>query len=146
MLRVILLASLLGSAGGAVAAGGGGKPGTSGPQGVPYLCSDGQPLRVSYEGGGFRAKARLLHGGHSYDLQTAATIAGLRYASAGTDGEAMVWYTDGVTGVLSAVPPGQAGVGEAREVARCTRVGWTGDAAEAAHAPDSHAKGADAHH
>jgi hypothetical protein len=140
MLALLVLS--VGSA--ALAAGGGGKPGTSGPAGVPYLCSDGQPLRVSYEGGGFRAKAKLLHGGHSYELATAATIEGLRYASTDAAEEAMVWSTDGLTGVLSAVPAGQAGTGAEREIARCTRVGWSGEPVEAAAEP-GHAA-ADTHH
>ena len=148
VITIALAACLLMSGGAATASGGGGKSKPKGPAGIPYVCSDGQPLRVVYDGGGARGTARLMLSTNAYDMAAAATINGLRYASDHglTDRHSLVWATDGVTGVLSEVPAGQAGVGEEREITRCARFGRDGATEPAAETHSAEAHADDAHH
>ena len=122
-------------------AGCGGKHVETAAPGVPFMCADGRPLRVVYDGGGMRARAQLLFDGARHDMMAAPGISGLRYTSETglSEGQALVWTTDGIHGALAEVPAAQAGLGEEREVVRCTRLGWDGETGAAdASAEDHH--------
>ena len=140
LLRIVIAGSLVA----AVAACGGKQVETASPKGIPYLCEDGRPMRVAYDGGGARGTAKLSFDGTSFKMSAAPTVSGLRYASENgiNEGQALVWTTDGVSGTLSEVPAAQAGLGDEREIVSCTRMGWDGsyDAAEheSDHAEEAH--------
>lgn len=125
LLQIVTAAALTAAL---VSACGGKKVETASPKGIPYLCADGRPMRVVYDGGGARATAKLMFDGGSFKMSAAPTVSGLRYASESglNEGQALVWTTDGVNGTLSEVPAAQAGLGDEREIVRCERMGWDG--------------------
>lgn len=133
----------------AVASGCGGKEiKTASPKGIPYVCEDGRPMRVVYTGGGARSWAKLMFDGGTFEMSSAPAISDLRYASDTglSEGMALVWTTDGVSGTLSEVPAAQAGLGEEREIVSCTRLGWDGETITAADVPEMHDNHAEESH
>jgi hypothetical protein len=136
-------AALIGSAP-ALAAGGGAAK--KGPQGIPYHCSDGRSLRVVYGDSGPRAAAQLaFDSGEKLTLQPTGSYGGKSYMLAREAGPALLWKTDGLGGVLAEAAPDPAL--EAREIARCDRLGWGGnyDKAEGVEAEPEH-ESSDSHH
>jgi len=99
-----------------------------GPEGIPYLCDGGRPLRVFYEGGGWfpRAHARLAFDGRSIEMRATPPTDGLRYASAGeaADGPLLVWTARGEEGWLAELADDSAAE---RAIAHCARQRAGGD-------------------
>jgi hypothetical protein len=98
MRRLIQILFLLavGSAPIAAAASGGGAV-KKGPKGIPFSCSDARTLRVVYDGGGMRAKVKLMFAnGETHELKAAPTPIGRRYTKPTGEGRLMVWKTNGV--------------------------------------------------
>lgn len=120
-------------------ASGGGKA-KKGPEGIPFTCSDGRALRVVYGREGPKAKAKLLFDGAAPEvLAPAPAYQGLLFLADAEAGAGLAWATDGIEGTLS---ERTADAGE-REIARCRRVGWSGEAAAEHHAGEH--KADDAH-
>ena len=114
-------------------AAGGGKA-KAGPQGIPFTCSDGRPLRVVYGREGPKAHAQLMwEGAEPRKLEPAHALEGLRYTAELQPGQLITWTTDGIEGRLLE----ESADGE-REIARCKRSGW--DGGEDVHVvnPDAH--------
>jgi hypothetical protein len=121
---------------------------TASPKGIPYVCEDGRPMRVVYEGGGARGRAKLMFDGGTFEMMAAPAINDLRYASETglNEGMALVWTTDGTKGALSEVPAAQAGLGDERPIVSCTRLGWDGETITAADVPEAHDSHAEESH
>lgn len=116
-----LLIIMLGMAPTAATAGGGGAV-KAGPKGIPFSCSDARTLRVVYDGGGMKAKAKLLFdGGEAQELKAAPTPLGRRYTKDLGEGRAMVWTTNGVEAAIL-----ESSGGAEQEVTRCHRSGRDG--------------------
>jgi len=98
---------------------GGGHHG-HGPAGIPYLCGDGQPARITYEGGGYypRATAELNWVGGIVHLAATPPTYGLRYQEPGDQRPVLVWSARGEEAWLVEL----AADFSEREIARCTRV------------------------
>lgn len=126
---------LLAAAPAALAASGGGGAYKAGPKGIPFACSDARTLRVVYDGGGMKAKAKLMFdGGEAQELKAAPTPLGRRYVKELGKGRAMVWTTDGVEATIR-----EAAGGAEQEIARCRRSGRDGDAGhDDAHHGEAH--------
>jgi len=94
-----------------------------GPAGIPYVCADGRPARIFYEGGGYfpRARARLLFDGRSTELEATPPTYGLRYVSADGpgDGPILIWSARGEEAWLAELAPDSA---NEREIVHCTRL------------------------
>lgn len=108
-----------------------------GPAGIPYVCADGRPARVFYEGGGWfpRARARLLFDGREIALVATPPTYGLRYVSADDHGPLLIWSARGEEAWLSELAGDDAGE---REIAHCTRLRTGGG--DARPAPDEAAR------
>jgi|GEM_PF-6331338 len=106
-----------------------------GPPGIPYVCADGRPARIAYEGGGWfvRARARLLFDGREIALQATPPTYGLRYVSTGDP--ILIWSARGEEAWLAELAGDD---GTEREIAHCTRLRSGGEHGEAAAAAPPH--------
>ncbi|SMF74167.1 hypothetical protein [Allosphingosinicella indica] len=115
----------LATPGTALASGGG--PVKMGPKGIPFTCSDARSLRAYYEGGGPKATVKLVFDdGATWKLDSAPTLYGRNYASAGPDGQTVYWSTNGLGATIRQASAISAA--EPQEIARCTRGGRDGSA------------------
>ncbi len=114
---------------------GGGHHG-HGPAGIPYLCGEGQPARIVYEGGGYypRGTAELSWAGRTVHLAATPPTYGLRYQEPGDQRPVLVWSARGEEAWLTEL----AADFSEREIAHCTRVREPG-------APEAHSEEAPAH-
>ena len=114
----------------------------TGPPVVPYLCSDGHSANVIYESGNdyIHARARVEHEGHSYELEAAPTLYGVRYrtASATEGGETVAWTLRDEQAVLSIAPDADSYTREEQELLRCSRLRGGAPAAAEAHGESHH--------
>ena len=114
----------------------------TGPPVVPYLCSDGHTANVLYESGNdyLHARARVEHEGHTYELEAAPTLYGVRYrtASAAEGGDTLAWTLRGEQAVLSEAPETDSYTREERELLRCIRLRGGAPAAAEGHGEGHH--------
>jgi hypothetical protein len=114
----------------------------TGPPVVPYLCSDGHTANVLYESGNdyLHARARVEHEGHTYELEAAPTLYGVRYRteSAAEDGDTLAWTLRGEQAVLSEAPDTDSYTREEHELLRCIRLRGGAPAATEGHGEGHH--------
>jgi len=114
----------------------------TGPPVVPYLCSDGHTANVVYESGNdyLHARARVEHEGHTYELDAAPTLYGVRYraASAAEGGETLAWTLRGEQAVLSEAPDTDSYTRDEHELLRCIRLRGAAPAAAGEHGEGHH--------
>ena len=90
-----------------------------GPAGIPYLCN-GQPARITYEGGGFypRGSAELAYGGRTIHFAAMPPTYGLRYQEPREERPILVWTARAEEAWLTEL----AADANEREIAHCTRI------------------------
>lgn len=96
--------------------------GQAGPAGIPYVCTNGQPARIHYEGGGWfvRARANLAYDGRTFLLVATPPTYGLRYVSpVETEGPVMTWTARGEEAWIAELAADNV---TEREIAHCTRL------------------------
>lgn len=126
-MRAFLSASLGACA--LAACAGGAHHDAHGPAGIPYLCGEGQPARIVYEGGGFypRGTAELHYEGRTIHFAAMPPTYGLRYQEPRDERPVLVWSARGEEAWLTELGEDFS----EREIASCRRVHEPG-------APEAH--------
>jgi hypothetical protein len=117
-------------------------PGKAAPPVVPYSCNDGRPASVIYESGNdfVHAKALVTYDGHTFELEAAPTLYGVRYrGEAAGEATPLAWTLSGEQAWLTESPNADGYTGQERERARCVRL--RGGSVEAAAAGEGHGEG-----
>jgi len=107
-----------------------------GPAGIPYLCN-GQPARITYEGGGFypRGSAELAYEGRAIHFAAMPPTYGLRYQEPREERPILVWTARAEDAWLAEL----AADGSERELAHCTRIRESAG-------PEAHGGAGEGHH
>ena len=101
-----------------------------GPAGIPYACN-GQPARITSEGGGFypRGSADLAYEGRTIHVAAMPPTYGLRYQEPREERPILVWTARAEEAWLTEL----AADASEREIAHCTRIRAPGEVGETQH-------------